>query len=114
MAERVPKINSLFKKEIGKIISRDIDFPVDILVTITEVDTSPNLIQSKIYISVFPETKLEEAILELKKNVYDIQKKLNKKLNMRPIPKIIFMKEKKIKEADKIEGLLERLKDEEK
>lgn len=114
MNNRVPRINQLFKKEIGKIILEDIDFPDNVLVTITQVETSPNLIQSKIYISCFPEKETESVFKILNKRVYEIQKKLDRKLRMRPVPKIIFKKEKKIKEADRIEELLEELKNEEK
>jgi ribosome-binding factor A len=114
MKERIPRINQLFKKEVGKIILEDIDFPENVLVTITEVDTSPNLIQSKIYISCLPEEKIDNVFKILSKQIYEIQKKLDKKLRMRPVPKIIFKKEKKTSEADRIEGILEKIKSEEK
>mgnify|MGYP001598407987 CR=1 FL=1 len=42
------------------------------------------------------------------------EKKINKKLNMRPIPKIIFVKDNVIAEAAKIEEILEKIKEVEK
>ena len=114
MTDRTLKINSLFKKEIGKIILEEVEFPEGVLATITEVDTFPNLIESKIYISCFPENRIDNVLEILKSRIYEIQKKLNKKLNMRPVPKIVFVKEDKTKEADRVEGLLEELKKEEK
>lgn len=112
MTDRILKVNQLFKKEIGRIMLEDVDFPDNVLVTITEVSTTPNLIESRVYISCLPENKTEEVFLVLSRNIYHIQKTLNKKLNMRPIPKIIFKKEKKIGQADKIESILEQLKKE--
>lgn len=111
---RIDKVNSLLEHEIGAIIQRDIFFPDNILVTLTHVEATANLIEAKVYISVFPEDKIDGAIGVLKKNVYDIQQKINHKLKMRPIPKIIFVKDRKISEAAKIEEALARLKKEEK
>ena len=111
MGNRIEKVNSLLEQEISKIILRDFDFSGAML-TLTHVDASANLIQAKAYISVLPEEKTDKIIKVLNKGVYEVQKKINKKLNMRPIPKIIFVKDEKIAEAAKIEELLELLKKE--
>ena len=44
---------------MSKIILRDFAFSPEILVTLTRVDTTANLIEAKVYISVFPEEKAE-------------------------------------------------------
>lgn len=112
MKDRILRVNQLFKKEIGRMLLEDIDFPDNVLITITKVESVHNLLQSKVYISCIPEEKTTEVFSVLNKNVYHIQKKLDKKLNMRPIPKIVFVPDKEIAEADQIEGILERLKKE--
>jgi ribosome-binding factor A len=111
---RIEKVNSLLEREIGKIIQRDIFFPDGVLVTLTRVDTTSNLIETKIYISAYPESQIDKVLQILKKEVFDIQQKINKKLNMRPIPKIIFAKDQNPQKAGKIEELLESLKSQEK
>ncbi|OGZ63688.1 MAG: ribosome-binding factor A [Candidatus Staskawiczbacteria bacterium RIFCSPLOWO2_01_FULL_40_39] len=111
MPNRIEKVNSLLEHEIGKIISRDFNFH-GTLVTLTHVDATANLIEAKAYISAFPEEKTDKVVEVLNKGVYDIQQKINKMLNMRPIPKIIFIKDKVIAEAAKVEELLEKLKKE--
>jgi len=111
---RVEKVNSLLQHEIGKILSREISFPDGVLATITRVDTSANLIETKVYASVFPDDMANQVLVILKKNVYDIQQKINKTLKMRPIPKIIFMKDTIESKADRVEELLAQLKKEEK
>lgn len=113
MSNRTEKVNSLLEQEISKIILRDFDFS-ETMVTLTHVDASANLIQAKAYISVLPEERTDKIVGVLNKGVYDVQKKINKKLNMRPIPKIIFVKDNIIIEAARIEELLEKLKKEEK
>lgn len=111
MNNRIDKINSLLEHEIGNIILRDFTF--DAMVTLTRVDTTPNLIEARAYVSVLPEEKSDKVIKILKQEVSSVQQKINKKLNMRPIPKIIFRKDEKIAEAARVEELLNKLKKEE-
>ena len=113
MSNRIDKVNSLLEYEISQIILRDFSF-ADALATLTHVDTTGNLIEARAYISVFPEDKTDTIVKILNKGVYEVQQKINKKLNMRPIPKIIFVKDEKIKEAARVEELLNTLKKEEK
>jgi len=110
MFNRIQRINQLIKKELSQIILREIEFPQDVLVTITRVEISANLIEGNIWISVLPEEKLKRILEILNKNIYFLQQKLNKRLKMRPIPRIRFLEEKKTAEAGKIEELLEELK----
>ena len=109
MANRIEKVNSLLEKEISKILLRDFDFS-GMMVTLTHVDATANLIEARAYISVLPEEKLDKVVARLNKGVYDVQQKINQKLNMRPIPKIIFMTDSNAKEAARVEELLEKIK----
>lgn len=113
VTNRIDKVNSLLEQEISKILLRDFDFS-GAMVTLTHIETTPNLIEAKAYISVLPEDKATEVLRILNKEVYILQQKINKMLNMRPVPKIIFVKDEKIKEAARVEELLESLKKEEK
>ena len=112
--DRVDKVNSLLQHEIGKILLRDFAFSPDVLVSITRVDCSANLIEAKVYISVYPEEKSGGIMNALEKSVYDIQHQINRALRQRPIPKIIFKKDENISKAARIEDTLARLKKEEK
>ena len=108
MSNRIEKINSLLQHEIGKLILKDFAFSPEILVTLTRVDTTANLIEAKAYVSVFPEEKSTGIVNALQKSVYDVQYKINRILRQRPIPKIKFVKETAISKAAKIEELLVR------
>ena len=100
----------MLKEELSKIISREIDFPEGVLATITRIETSANLFEAKVYVSLLGEGQTDEILEILNRNIYGIQQILNKRLKMRPIPKIIFKREEKTKEAGRIEELLEGLK----
>jgi ribosome-binding factor A len=113
MGNRIQRVNSLIKNELSKIFLRELDFPNDILVTITRVETSVDLNQARVYISVMPAGQIDRVFEVLSKGIYDIQQKLNKRLKMRPIPKIKFEREEKTKEAGRVEELLEEIKENE-
>jgi ribosome-binding factor A len=114
MERRIEKINSLIKEEISKIIRKEIDFPENTLVTITRVETNEDLTECKVFFSCYPESKFDEVLKILGKEIYFIQGRLNEKLFLKRVPMIKFKKEKKVVEAAKIEEILEKLKREKK
>lgn len=111
MSKRIQRVNSLIKSELSQIILKEVDFSEGTLVTLTRVETSPDLNESKAYISVLPSEKTDGVIKILNKIIYGLQKSLDKRLRMRPIPKIKFEKEEKTKKAARIEELLEEIKE---
>ena len=111
MTERIPRVNELLRQELGTILLREFDAPENTLVTLTRVSTAPNLQQAKIYISVMPEERGAQVVKLLEKDVHEIQQLLNKRLNMRPVPRIEWVLEEKTKEAQEIEEILNKIKE---
>lgn len=111
MSQRIQKVNELIKRELAQIILKEIDFGPGVLVTLTRVESSVDLRSAKVFVSVFPERKTGEVFRILNKELYDLQQRLNKRLNMRPIPRIRFVEEKEVKRAARIEELLEKTKE---
>ena len=112
MERRIKKVNELLKREISQAVLNEVDFPKDILVTVTRVETSVDLEQSRVFISVMPEGKTSLVLSILNRAIYNLQQRINKRLKMRIVPKISFFKEKKTRKAAKVEEILERLKKE--
>jgi len=111
-ADRLVKVNELIKQLAGELVLREVDFGKDVLVTVTRVETSRDLRYSKVLITVFPNDKERNVLEVLEKEIFGIQRMLNKKLNMRPIPKIHFEIDRVEKEAARIEELLAQVKEE--
>ncbi len=109
MTKRIFQINELIKRRLSRIIFEEIDFP-GALITITRVETSEKLNQAKVYVSVMPEAQLEKVLRILCKLVYGLQKRLNKCLAVRPVPRIRFAEEKEVIKAAKVDELLEKIK----
>ncbi|MBI2122394.1 MAG: 30S ribosome-binding factor RbfA [Candidatus Sungbacteria bacterium] len=106
---RIEKLNNLLREEIAKIVDRELEFTEGALVTITRTDISEDLYYAAVFFSVFGgEAK---KILEiLQKNVYNIQQILNRKLRMRPVPKIRFEIDHGEKNREDIEQKIAELK----
>ena len=113
-SQRIQRVNQLIKRELSQLLLREANFPKNILVTITRVVTSPNLIESRVFISTVPEKDIKKVLEILNRRVYDFQQKINRRLRMRPVPRIKFLEDKETAEAGRIEELLEELKKEEK
>ena len=109
MSERLKKLNELLRDEVGKILLTELDKEDDVLVTVTGADISPTLEHATIKISVFPPTKEEELLKKIERQIYQIQQILNKRLSIRPVPKIRFEIDKTEEEAGRIEKLLDEV-----
>ena len=112
---RIEQVNDLIRQELGAIIKRDIEIPVETLVTVTHVETSPDLHYADIYLSVMPEGDEEATLAVFEKVIGETQRTLNRRLRMRPVPRIKFVIDRDEKKRERIERLLsrERLKAEE-
>jgi ribosome-binding factor A len=114
MFPRIIQLNELFKREVSKILLKENVFGRDILVTVTRAEITPDLGEAKIFISVLPEDRQGEVLTVLKKGIYPTQQQINKSLHLKKVPKIIFCTEKKVKEAGRVEELLEEIRDKDK
>lgn len=113
MSKRIERVNELIKRELGKILFEMLDVESSMLVTVTRVETTPNLLTAKVWVSVFPEKEERHVFAVLEQDIWKIQQALNKRLRMKPIPKIIFVKEGAVREAGRIEETIEKLKNNE-
>jgi len=111
LSYRLEKINKLLKQQVGQILLREIDFESGVLVTVTQVETSIDLQQAKIMISVLPDGQSEKVLKILNRHIFDFQQILNKRLRMRPVPKISFQLDKSGQKQARIIELLDRVKD---
>jgi ribosome-binding factor A len=112
MSKRIQRVNTLIKEEVSQLILKEIEFPSNVLATITRAETSSDLKESRVFVSVMPVSQTKKVIQILNKTIYFLQRKLNKRLNMRPLPRLKFLPEEKTAEAGKIEEILGGLKKE--
>jgi ribosome-binding factor A len=86
---RTEKINELLKEELAFLISQNI--PVDKgLITITDVDCSPDLNQAKVSVSVLPDKYYGTALKALRSFTSEFVREMSRKSRMRKVPKIFW------------------------
>jgi ribosome-binding factor A len=105
---RIQKVNELIRCHIGEMLIRDLSLKDGVFITISKVDTTPDLRYTRVFVSIFPEREIAYATKALEKEVYRLQGKLNKKLHMKPLPKIEFRIDMTESKADVIEKLLKQ------
>lgn len=110
MSFRLQKVNSLIREQIGEIITRELDIKPGVFLTIAKVDTTKDLRYTHIFVSVFPEKEGRYVEVALRNEKGAIQKELNRRLNMKILPKILFKIDTTEAEADEIEKILREIK----
>jgi ribosome-binding factor A len=103
---RREKIESLIQEELAKILLRDVEFPLGTLVTISYVNVSSDLSEAKIGVSVMPQERTARVIEVLGKLRGFIQTSLTRKMNIMPMPHIVFEIDRGSENAARVEKLL--------
>ncbi len=106
---RLNKVNELIKQNINTILLKELSLKEGVFITLTKVDTSVDLRYTHIFVSIFPDKETNYALKTLAKELFNIQGKLNRKLSMKPLPKISFKLDNTELQADKIEKILKKL-----
>jgi len=106
MNQRLQKINALVQKEISEILPRELSLKSGVFLTVSKVDTTPDLRYTRIFISVFPFKESAYAMKTISKESFRLQGALNRKLHMKPLPRLQFKMDDTEEHADKIEKIL--------
>ena len=91
------KINSEIQKQLMDIILKEIDDPSVGLLSITRVETTPDLNESKIYFSLLDETKYDKVKDILKAMNGFIRMLLGKRIRLKVLPELRFIPDTSIK-----------------
>lgn len=111
MSQRIEQLNSLIQKEVATIVSREIEFPAGMFVTITKVDVADDAESAKVWISVLPALHQADGLKKIVSRITDIQSILNKKLVMKFVPKLTFLIDESGEKAAAITKVLDAIAD---
>ncbi|MBU4332299.1 ribosome-binding factor A [Patescibacteria group bacterium] len=109
MTKRIPQVNSLIKQELGKIFLEELEWPEGVLVTIIQVETTRDLREARVWISVLPIDKSQAVLKVLYGNAKNLQRILHGRLVMKPLPKLRFDLDTTEEKAGKMDKLLGEL-----
>lgn len=105
---RVRRLNQLFQEEIARLIRRELKDPRVRRVTVTGVETTPDLRHAKVYVRTLGDvTSVEEAIAGLESSEGFLRSRLGKDLRVRRVPEFVFVVDRTLERARRIEELLD-------
>jgi ribosome-binding factor A len=106
---RIVRVNELLKRELGNLIAQKNIAPSNsVLISVTEVKTSPDLRTAKVFISVFggdEETK-GEVIKTLQKRRIELQHDISAVVTLKYTPVLKFLVDERLAQGDRIFELL--------
>lgn len=98
MSHRKEQIESLMKRQLAQILQRGINDPrVRGLISVTAVDTSPDLKHAKVFVTVLPEKDQVKVIHGLNDARVHLQHALRKAVALRVVPHLNFKLDTSIK-----------------
>ncbi len=108
MSQRLLRVRELLKREIGTILSRDYSF--DALVTINDVDVTPDLRKGHVYLGIIGGDGGEQAIVSrLNRDRGNIQKRLAKRVVLKFTPQLSFKTDASVERGVRTISILEEL-----
>jgi len=109
MADRLPKLNKHLQRTLAEVLQTEADISPNVLVTVTRAEVTPNLRSVKMWLSFFPLDEAKKTLDKLEAQIYDIQGAFNRKLEMRPLPRLKLLIDYGPEHAQKMEGVFKKL-----
>ena len=111
VTQRQLRVGEMIKQALGMLFIRDEAKLPNLStkeITVTEVRMSPDLKTAKIFVMPLGGKDAEEVVTKLKEFSFVIRKVLSKKITMKYLPKILFVKDESFDYAEKIENLIKQ------
>src|SRR5215216_3388284 len=90
MTARTDRIDQLLREEIGAILAKDIQDPRIGFVTVTDVDTAPDLSTARVWVSVIGQPdERERALRALEHAMPFVRRELGSRIRLRRVPELL-------------------------
>ena len=111
VTQRQLRVGEMIKQALGMLFIRD-EAKLPTLstkeITVTEVRMSPDLKTAKIFVMPLGGREADDVVAMLKEFSFVIRKVLSKKIVMKFLPKLYFVKDDSFDYAEKIENLIKQ------
>ena len=108
-SQRQLRVGELVKQSLGEIFIKN-ETKISELnskyITVTEVRMTPDLKTARVYVIPFGGFEMKEIVVTLTDNAHLVRKALSKKLNLKFLPKLVFIEDRSFEYAEKIEKLI--------
>jgi ribosome-binding factor A len=107
-SSRMRRVNEVIRQVLGDVIATDLKDPRIGFVTVTDVDTSPDLRTARVYVSVLgDESERERALEGLRSSHGYLQGRIAAELRMKRTPTLTFHYDESVDRGVRISRLLE-------
>src|SRR5881392_1151593 len=110
MKHRLLRVNELLKRELSTIIRREITFE-GVLVTVNQVDVTPDLKFAHAYISVLGKEGQAAAMTKLEENRTVLQSALGRSVTLKYTPHLVFHLDDSIERGARVFEILREIED---
>ncbi|HVF72639.1 MAG TPA: 30S ribosome-binding factor RbfA [Chthoniobacterales bacterium] len=108
MKHRLLRVNELLKRELSSIITREVSFD-GALVTLNQVDVTPDLKQAHAYISVLGKKDQTAAMAKLEEHRVILQHALAKSVTLKYTPQLVFHLDDSIERGARVFEILQEI-----
>ena len=105
-SNRIGRINEEIQRELASLIPTVKDPRVTGLISVTAVETTPDLRYAKIYVSMLDKSSASEVVKGLKSAAGYLRRELGSALNLRHTPQLVFEEDHSIDKGAHILELL--------
>lgn len=107
--DRLIQINEALRNELAGVLSQTVDFPSQIVVSVTKVRISPDLHTAAVFLVVTPKDRTGTALALIRKQLSNIVQELTTRVPLRRFPKLRLVVDEGAIRAAHIETLLDSL-----
>ncbi len=105
--KRTDRINSLLQRELGQIISEELNDPRISFATVTAVETTPDLRTARVHVSVLgDEEEGRRTMAALERAKQHLRRTLGARTELRYVPDLAFVEDRSAERAARISSLL--------
>ncbi|MGZ5310483.1 MAG: 30S ribosome-binding factor RbfA [Solirubrobacterales bacterium] len=105
---RMRRVNEVIREVLGAALASEIKDPRIGFVTVTEVDTSPDLRAARVYVSVLGDAEQRERSLEGLRSAHGVlQARINSELRLKRTPTLTFHYDESVERGARLSRLLD-------
>jgi ribosome-binding factor A len=112
-SQRQLRVGEMVKQNLGELFIRDeakIPSINSKLITVTEVRMTPDLKTARIYVIPLGGEGMKETVRILTEYSHLVRRALSKRLDIKFLPKLIFVEDNSFEYAEKIENIIKKIK----
>lgn len=105
--KRTDRVNALLQRELGQVISEELNDPRIPFATVTAVETTADLRTARVHVSFLAdEATGREALATLGRATRHLRRVLGERTELRAVPELVFIEDRSAARAARISSLL--------